>query len=156
MILELKKRNVPGYGSLGGNYAMIASHEACEGLTGALESIFQYSDVGTKQLLNGEIGRYYGVRIMDDGWATRNTVDADARTVTANSWTGNYSLNAYMFGAETVKEAVAVREEVRRKLITDYGRSNGLAWYALLGYKIMWGDVAADQGNARIIKWDSA
>ena len=43
-------------------------------------------------------------------------------------------------------------EEIRAKEITDYGRSHGLAWYFMGGWKIAWND----EPNARIIKWDSA
>ena len=43
-------------------------------------------------------------------------------------------------------------EEVRMKVITDYGRSKGMAWYMLGGWKINWETVA----DCRIIKWDSA
>ncbi len=39
MILELKKRNVPGYGSLGGDYAMICSHEAMESMQASVETV---------------------------------------------------------------------------------------------------------------------
>ncbi|KKN66862.1 hypothetical protein LCGC14_0467300 [marine sediment metagenome] len=152
MILELKKRNVPGYGKLGGDYVMICSHEAMEGLTGALESIYQYSDRGLKKLLEGEMGRYYGVRFVEDGFASRFTYSSTARTATAKSWTGTKSLDAYLFGGETVKEAIAIPEEIRVKEKSDYGRSHGLAWYFLGGFKIYW-DTAA---NSRIIKWDSA
>lgn len=154
MILELKKRNVPGYGSVGGDYVMICSPEATEGLTGALESIFQYTAPGTKQLINGEIGKYYGVRFVEDTFASRFVFDAAARTATAKSWTNGVSLDAYMFGQQTVKEAVACKEEVRAKEPTDYGRSHGIAWYWLGGFKLMWAETAADEANARIIKWD--
>ncbi len=152
MILELKKRNVPGYGKLGGDYVTICSHEAAESMMGALESIFQYSDRGLKKLLEGEIGRYYGVRFVEDGFASRFIYDTNARTATAKSWAQTKSLDAYMFGGETVKEAVAIPEEIRVKEASDYGRSHGLAWYFLGGFKIYW----ETEGNTRIIKWDSA
>ncbi len=58
----------------------------------------------------------------------------------------------YIFGKDTVKEAIAVPEEVRLKVTTDYGRSKGMAWYFLGEWKIMW----ETEANARIIKWDSA
>ena len=61
-----------------------------------------------------------------------------------------------MFGKPTVIEAVTIPESIRVKVPDDYGRSKGIAWYAILGHQIMWGDAAADQANARIIKWDSA
>jgi hypothetical protein len=152
MVLELKKRNVPGYGSMNGDYAAIVSLEGAENLIGSLEATYLYTESGFKAVANGEVGRYHGVRFVDDSFATRFTYDPVARTETAKSWTQAKSLDSYIFGAETVKEAIAVEGELRRKLITDYGRSHGLAWYSLLGHAIMWDDAA----NARIIKWDSA
>ncbi len=152
MMLELKKRNVPGYSSIDGDYVLVASVDAGVGLLGALESVFQYTESGTKKLLNGEIGRYFGCRVVEDSFASRYTYSSSARTATAKSWTQGYSLDAYLCGAETVKELVAVPEEIRMKEVTDYGRSFGLAWYFLGGFVIMW-SAAAD---ARIVKWDSA
>lgn len=151
MILELKKRNVPGYGKLNGDYVMICSLEAMESFQGAVESLLGYTDRGIKKILEGEIGRFYGVRMIEDGYASRFIYNSTARTSTAKSWTQNKSLDAYMFGGETVMEAIAVPEEIRAKEATDYGRSHGIAWYFLGGHKIFW-ETAAD---ARIIKWDS-
>lgn len=152
MALELKKRNVPGYNSLNGDFVMINSVEAMESLAGALETVNSYVESGYKQLLAGEVGRWYGVRFVEDSFASRYTYDSSARTATAKSWAQAQSLDGYMFGADTVMEAIAVREEIRAKETTDYGRSHGLAWYYLGGFVIVW-DTAA---NCRIIKWDSA
>lgn len=151
MILELKKRNIPGYGSLKGDYVMINSVEAMENMRGALETINQYVESGRKANLNGEVGRYFGCRFIEDSFASRFVYDSTARTATAKSWTGGNSLDGYMFGAQTVKEAVACPEEIRAKEETDYGRSHGLAWYFLGGWALMWDT----EGDSRIIKWDS-
>lgn len=150
MRLELEKRNVPVWE--GGDYAMIASLEAAESLEGAMETINSYTESGYAKILSGEIGRIHGVRVVKDGYASRYTTDATARTATAISWTTGNSGPAYMFGRPTVREIVSVPEEIRAKVVTDYGRSKGLAYYAILGHAIEW----ADEGNARIIKWDSA
>lgn len=53
---------------------------------------------------------------------------------------------------DTVTEALVIPEEIRLKLATDYGRSRGLAWYALGGF----GLVHSDATSARIVWWDSA
>ena len=53
---------------------------------------------------------------------------------------------------DTVAEAIAVPEEVRGKIPSDYGRSRGVAWYYLGGFGIV--QTAAAQ--ARIVAWDSA
>lgn len=150
MRLELEKRNVPAWE--GGDYVMICSLEAAESLLGSVESVNQYTESGYTKILNGEVGRINGVRIVKDGFASRYTYDASARTATARSWTNSLSLSGYMFGSPTVREAIAVPEEIRFQEFPDYGRSNGIAWYALLGYQLEW-DTAA---NSRIIVWDSA
>jgi len=150
MRLELEKRNVPTWD--GEDYAMVASLEGAESLEGAMEAVNQYTEAGYKKILAGEVGRVHGVRVVKDGFASRNVFDPDAGSATAITWAGGYSGVAYMLGKETVMEAVAVPEEVRMKIVTDYGRSKGIAWYFLGGWKIMWND----EPNARIIKWDSA
>lgn len=151
MVTELKKRNVPGFAKLGGDYVMIVSVEAAENIRGALESVYQYNPEGMSLIMDGEIGRYYGVRFLEDTFATRFTFSASARTATAKSWTQGQSLDGYLFGEDTVREAIVVPEEIRMKVTTDYGRSKGIAWYFLGGWKLEW----TDEPNARIIKWDS-
>lgn len=150
MRLELEKRNVPTWE--GGDYVMICSLEAAESLEGSLETINSYTETGYAKLLSGEIGRVHGVRVVKDGYASRYTTSASARTETAITWSGGLSGPAYMFGRPTVREAVVVPEEIRMKVVTDYGRSKGIAWYGLMGWAIEY----ATQADARIIKWDSA
>ena len=154
LITELKKRNVPGWGGLGGDYSMIGSIEAMENMKAALESVNQYTESGQKRNLAGEVGRYMGCRFVEDSFATRYTYDSTARTATAKTWTKAQSLEGYMFGSPTVREAIVIPEEIRVKEPSDYGRSHGLCWYALLGWKIEWDTSGA--ADTRIIKWDSA
>ena len=45
---------------------------------------------------------------------------------------------AVFIGADNVYEAISIPEEIRMKNSTDYGRDLGLAWYALLGFKLVW------------------
>ena len=45
---------------------------------------------------------------------------------------------AVFIGSDNVYEAVSIPEEIRMKVTTDYGRDLGLAWYALLGFKLVW------------------
>jgi hypothetical protein len=153
IVLELKKRNVPGFQRLGGDYGAIVSHEAAEGLVGSLTSVNQYTTQGYEKLLNGEQGRWHGVRFVEDGFATRFTTSATARTATAISWTNNDGV-AYFFGSPTVREIVAIPEHIRAKVVTDYGRSHGLGWYMIGGWKIEWD--TSGGADSRIVKWDSA
>ena len=50
---------------------------------------------------------------------------------------GDYG-EAVVFGAEACIEGIAIPEEVRAKVPTDYGRSKGLAWYGIMGWEKMW------------------
>jgi N4-gp56 family major capsid protein len=152
IVKKLKANFVPGWPALGGDYAAIVSLEAWENICADMETVNQYTPAGYKKILNGEVGKYHGVRFIEDQFATRFVYDSTARTATAKSWTGSLSLDGYFFGAPTVMEAMTWPLEVRRKLVSDYGRSKGLAWYFLGGWKII-RDTAA---NARIVKWDSA
>lgn len=150
MRLELEKRNVPTID--GDTYVFVGALEACESLQGAMVSVNQYTEIGMKKILNGEQGFIGGVRIVKDNNATRYTYDLSARTKTAKTWSGGLALEGFMFGGDTVTEAMAVPEEIRAKEVTDFGRSKGVAWYFLGGWKITWDDAS----NARIIKWASA
>lgn len=149
MRLELEKRNVPTWD---GDYVMIVSLEAAESLEGAMESVYQYTESGAEKIFSGEIGRLHGVRFVKDSFASRFLYDSTAKTATAKSWSGAQSLDGYMFGRPTVREAIVVPEEIRMKLVTDYGRSKGIAWYSLGGWQLEW----TDEPSARVIKWDSA
>jgi len=154
MKLELQIRNVSGWGSMGGDYVFICDPVTLESLLGSLETINSYTETGYKKILSGEIGRLYGVRIVEDRFATRFVYDSTARTATAITWAQGKALPGYMFGSPTVREAVVYNLELRKKLITDYGRSHGLAWYFLGGWKEEYG--VNEASNSRIIKWDSA
>ncbi len=152
MKTEMETRNVFGVPELGMDYACILSIEAHRGLMDDIQIKSLYVETGYEKLVAGETGRFEGTRLVKDSYASRFVVDTTARTATAKAWTGGYSLDAYFFGEETAIEVVVVPEELRMKIITDYGRSKGIAWYFLGIWKIMW-ETAAD---ARIIKWDSA
>lgn len=175
-VLELKKRNVPGFTRLGGGYVGVCSVGAIDGLRGDMtegygNAGFLGSETGARVMVNGEVGSLHGVRLVEDSWATMFAYDPTLRTATSKAaytgttdalksytrqsmWTGaSESLDSYFFGAGTVAEVLAVPEEVRKKIPTDYGRSKGLAWYSILDYKLCW-DKAAHVTNgldARIV-----
>lgn len=152
MITELRKRKVPGFKKAQGDYVSIASVEEMENMVSALEPVQQYTETGLRRINDGEFGRYYNCRWLEDQFATRFTYDDNARTATANTWTNAQSLTGYIFGEGTGREAIAVPEEIRVKIPTDYGRSQGIAWYYLGMFQIEWDT----QDNSRIVKWDSA
>lgn len=149
---ELKNRNVPGFAKADGDYVCIGSPTSLRGVRDALETINQYTEIGIKKVWSGEIGRYHGCRFVEDTFGSRFTYNSTARTATAKAWpAASLSLDAYFFGEGTVREAVAEPEHIRVKIPTDYGRSKGIGWYFLGGWKID----REDEPNARIIKWDS-
>lgn len=153
----MKERNIPTYGKTDDYYAL-AWPTTYRTIKNQLETIHQYTDRGFTMIMNGEIGRYEGVRYVEQsnipkgGAADSTTWNAFTRT--ADAWNGGYSDWIYFFGSDTVAEAIAVPEEMRGKIPTDFGRSKGVAWYYLGGFGIV--HPTADQANARIVKWDSA
>ena len=154
----MKERNIPMYTS--DSYFAIARPNGLRGLKNDLESIHQYTETGLEMIMNGEIGRYEDTRFVEQtvipkGGAADSTT-FDPFTDTSDAWNvataGDW---VFFFGADTVCEAVHTEEEIRAKIADDYGRSKGIAWYALLGYGITHND-SGNVGQARIVKFDSA
>lgn len=135
VIDELKKRNIPKYD--GENYICIGSVNALRKLKDDSDWIDAAKYGDPERLFNGEVGRFYGCRFIEETNYLVNTLGSSSGT--------NKLGEAIVFGAEAVIEGIAIPEEIRAKVPTDYGRSKGLAWYAILGYKKMW--KAADSGQ---------
>lgn len=155
IIDTMKGRNIPYYTER--DYYAIARPAGVRNLKNQLESIFQYTTDGLDMLMNGEIGRYNDCRLVEQttipaGGAADSTT-FDPFTDTGDGWNAAAAPDwAFFFGSDTVCEAVHTPEEIRAKIPDDFGRSKGIAWYALLGYGITHTNVA----QARIVKWDSA
>ena len=133
----MKERNIPPYEA--DDYFSIAHPTTYRRLKNDLESVHQYVDKGFQMIINGEIGRYEGVRFVEQ------------TNIAKAAWGGGVTNWAFFFGADTVAEGVVVPEEMRGKIPTDYGRSRGVAWYYLGGF----GLVQTQAAQARIVKWDS-
>lgn len=148
----MKERNIPMY--QGSDYFCTAWPSTFRTMKNSLETLHQYVDSGFQMILNGEIGRYEGVRFIEQtNIAKGGAADSTTWTsTTADAWNNAKSDWAFFFGEDTVAEALVIPEEVRGKIPTDYGRSKGVAWYYLGGFGIV--HTAAAQ--ARIIKWDSS
>lgn len=126
----MKKKLIPKYD--GRNYVCIASVAALSGLhadtgTGGWVDVSKYTVQFSTNIFNGEVGNYYMTRFVEETGFLSNTIG-----------TGTAFGQAIFFGSDIVYEAVAVPEEIRVKIPTDFGRDQGLAWYSLLGFKIVW------------------
>lgn len=150
----MKERNIPPY--RGDDYYALAWPSTYRTLKNDLESIHQYTDRGLTMIMNGEIGRYENVRFVEQtnipkGGAADSTT-WNAFTNTADPWNNAASDWIFFFGEDTVAEGIAIPEEIRAKIPTDYGRSKGVAWYFLGGY----GLVHTQASESRVVMWDSA
>lgn len=134
----MKERNIPYYSD--DAYMAIAHPSTLRKLKQDLESVNQYVTEGYQKLYNGEIGKYENVRFVE-----QTNIAKEGHTYT--DW-------CFFFGADTVAEAIAIPEEVRAKISTDYGRDQGIAWYYLGGFALVheWASLFTQD---RVVKWDS-
>lgn len=122
------------------NYSCVASTNSIRGLYDFFEAKAQLTTLGP--LYRGEVGQYYGCRFVEETNFLSNTDGSD----------GLYG-EAVFFGADAVREGIAIPEEIRVGIPADFGRDQGIAWYALLGFQQVW-DYSTD-GQTRIIVVDS-
>jgi N4-gp56 family major capsid protein len=134
----LKERNIPPY--VNDDYLSVGHPTSFRQLKNDLETLHSYVDQGFRMILNGEIGRYEGVRFVEQN------------NIAKAGWTNGKSNQVFFLGQDTVAEGIAIPEEMRGKIPGDYGRSRGVAWYYLGGF----GLVHTVAAQARILKWDSA
>lgn len=134
----MKERNIPPYE--GDDYFAMAHPTTFRALKNNLEALHKYVQEGFTMIMNGEMGRYESTRYVEQ------------TNIAKAAWATGKSNWAFFFGADTVAEGIAVPEEMRGKIPTDYGRSRGIAWYYLGGFGLV--QTQASQG--RIVKWDSA
>ena len=142
----MKERNIPAY--TGDDYYALAWPSTYRTLKNDLEGIHQYVQEGFQMIMNGEIGRYEGVRFVEQTHVAKGTGMGTAGV----AWTNDKSDWAIFFGEDTVAEAIAVPEEMRGKIPGDFGRDRGIAWYYLGGFGITHTQAA----QTRIVIWDSA
>jgi len=135
VIDAMKERNIPPY--QGDDYYAISWPSTLRSFKNNLESIHQYTPQGFGMIATGEIGKYENCRYVEQ-------TNIDKAGTTYTDW-------IFFMGEDTVAEAIAVPEEMRGKIPSDYGRSKGVAWYYLGGFGI----VHTAQAQARIMKWES-
>ena len=137
---QMKERDITPYYQ--DDYFCISRPTTIRGVKNELEAIHQYVESGMQLIYNGEIGRYEGIRFVEQ------------TNIATEAWTNSKSDSAFFFGADTCAEAIVEPEQIRGKIPTDYGRSRGIAWYYLGGFGITHNESGAAQN--RIMKWDSA
>ena len=147
---EMKERNIPAY--VADDYMCLGWPSTFRTLKNNLEAQKFYTESGLKMIFNGEIGRYESVRFIEQTNASKGVTTTG---LSGTAWTNALSDWAFFFGEDTVAEGVAIPEEIRAKIPTDFGRSKGVAWYALEGFGIV--HTAANAATeGRIMMWDSA
>lgn len=137
----MKERNIPPY--MNDDYFAIARPRTFRQLKDDLETLHSYVDRGFQMILNGEIGRFEGVRFVEQ------------TNIGNTGFTNAKSGPAFFFGEDTVAEAIIIPEEMRGKIPGDYGRSRGIAWYYMGGFGLVH-TLALGAAEARIVKWASA
>jgi len=155
-----KMRNMPPYQM--DDYFALSHPTTWRPFKNELEEIHKHTPQGLGFILNGEIGRYESVRFIEQthipvgGAADSPTWAAGVDPIdkVADPWDNGLSSWAYFFGEDTVAECIVIPEEIRAKITTDYGRSRGIAYYALLGYGLTH-TLAMGAKQARILLWDS-
>ena len=131
----MRKKLIPKADGM--NYTCVASISSLAGLhadtaTGGWIDLSKYTGEFAKNPMNGEVGTFYMTRFLEETGFLSNTIGS-----------GSTRGQALFLGSDTVYEAVSIPEEIRIKQSVDYGRDYGIAWYALLGFKIVW-NLAAD------------
>ncbi len=134
--VDFFKRNlVPKFD--GQNFVMVVSVNARSGMfddvaAGGWSDITKYTDLAINNLLNGEVGTYYGARFVEETGFLSNIV--------GNGATHGQSI---LIGGDNIIESVVEPEQIRVKESADFGRDMGLAWYFLGGWTRVW-DFAVD------------
>ncbi len=136
LVDQLKIWDVQPYDNEG-NYICIGSVKALRGLRDDTNFIQALRYGKPENLFTGEIGKYGQVRFVEETNALSNSIGK-------NSVLGE----AVIFGDDAVLEAVALPEEVRYDIPKDFGRNKAVAWYALLGFQIIWCGTGTNEGGS--------
>lgn len=131
----MAEQNIPAFDGV--NYLSVFRPTAIRAFKNNLEAIHQYTPEGWHVIMNGEKGRYEGIRFIEQ------------TNVASLGWVNTD--RGFFFGSDTVAEIFAIPEEIRGKIPTDYGRSRGIAWYAELAFGLAHSEIP----GTRILVWDS-
>ena len=148
----MKERNIPAY--QGNDYIAIAWPTTFRQVKNDLESIIQYVGEGFRLILNGEIGRYEGIRFIEQTNIAKGGAE-NAPTWTFRNpvpWANGASDWVHFFGEDTVAEALVIPEEIRGKIPVDFGRDRAVAWYYLGGFGLVH-SASGNLANLRVLSW---
>ena len=127
--------NMPAY--TGDDYLCIATSTFLRGLKDDSEWIEAAKYGDPDRLFSGEVGRYYGVRFIEEN----------------NVLNGNLAggLGEAVFIAyDPVIELEVYPLEIQAKIAESYGRFRGLRWVNIVGWRKTWD--FADEGEARLLR----
>lgn len=152
---DMRESNIPAF--VGNDYICISHPTTFRNFKNEMESINQYTKPGIDMIYSGEVGRYEGIRFVEQtnipkGGAIDSTT-FDPYTDTSDAWDNTKSSWAFFFGDDTVIEPIVVPEEMRAKLPGDYGRDKGIGYYYLGAFANVH---ETDAAQSRISKWDSS
>jgi N4-gp56 family major capsid protein len=127
IIRNLKTDNVPKWD--GNSYLAVLSAFAMAKLfedtaTGGIVDLHKYDQ--PENLINGEIGSYFGMRFVEENNVLSNTIGGSA-----------HNGEGIILGFEPVVEAL-VEPESTMVESWDFDRFTGIAWNALTGFKKVW------------------
>lgn len=148
----MKERNIPPY--MGDEYIGIAWPTTWRPVKNDLEAVYQYRSEGFGMIYNGEIGKFEGVRFIEQTNIPKGNYNSGNYVTSASftTWSNALSDNAFFFGEDTVVEAIVVPEEMRGLIPADFGRARGIAWYYLGGFAL----TQTQALQTRIVRWASA
>ena len=148
---KLRQLNVPPFDGI--NYVLIAAPSVLDNLF--TDDNWQKAEIYGNEaqgLLNGEVGRLFGVRVIEASHAL-----ADPFPNSALSGEG-YMLGAG-FGFEVLVSPPEVRSnvELAKSLgsASDFGRKLEAAWYEMAAFGTLWNE-SGNGNQCNCIKWDSA
>ena len=129
----LATNNAPKYG--GAYYICIAHPHQLRQIRDDKDWIgaHQYVDSGVGAIYEGEVGMYEGVRFVE----TTNVPANDAQESQLKFGVSIPTYEAVIFGENAFAWAEALPVEMRTDGGKDYGRSHGIAWYAIWGFGII-------------------
>lgn len=127
--------NMPAYD--GNDYLCVATSTFLRGLKDDSDWVEAAKYGDPSKLFSGEVGRYYGVRFVEENHA----LDANL---------ANGLGEAIFIAWDAVVEIVAYAEEIQAKISVEYGRDRALRWVWYGGFGKTWD--FATEGEARLLR----